>query len=436
MAYGDRIPWPQAADGNGYTLVRRNPAGAAADPCRWRGSANVFGSPGQADPAGGQVVCDAMATVRPDAASQLAATDSGGGLIEINVAAQSVTTPVDLLYKRLDSVPSAPVRFRWAHRAFDLTAYQNGQPLTGFSLRQPLGMMLRYTDQEVAGLQENTLALFLLDGSSWQPAAETCPLPSTWVDPVTNRLQLQLCHLTTFGLFGRLAGADLALSLTVNPGMAFPGQSLTYTISYTNDGPQAASGVVIEDPLPGALAATGYSFSGPQATPVPGTHYTWQIASVPAGQAGEIVVTGVLSGALSVGAIITNAAAIHAVTPDGNAANNGSTATTTVLNAAPQVVDDVASTLADTPVSIAVLANDSDPNGDALTITAVSTPLHGQTTVAGSVIIYTPVPHSSGPNSFIYTGSDGQGGRASATVTVIVVPRPTIYLPLALHDAN
>ena len=139
MAYGDRLPWPQATDGNGYTLVRRGPAGSAADPCRWRGSANVFGSPGQADPAGGQVVCDAMATVGPDAASQLVAADSGGGSIEINIAAQSVTAPVDLLYKRLDSVPSAPVRFRWAHRAFDLTAYQNGQALAGFSFLRPLG---------------------------------------------------------------------------------------------------------------------------------------------------------------------------------------------------------------------------------------------------------------------------------------------------------
>ena len=134
---------------------------------------------------------------------------------------------------RTGSLPLGASRLR-------LTAYQNGQALAGFSFLRPLDMTLRYTDQEVVGLQENTLALFLLDGSSWQAAAGTCPLPSTWVDPATNRLQLQLCHLTTFGLLGRLSGADLTLSLTVNPGMAFPGQSLTYTISYANDGPQAA----------------------------------------------------------------------------------------------------------------------------------------------------------------------------------------------------
>ena len=51
------------------------------------------------------------------------------------------------------------------------------------------------------------------------------------------------------------------------------------------------------------------------------------------------------------------------------------------VNVAPLAVDDAAETAEDTPVTIAVLANDSDPNGDTLTVVEVSTPAHGTAVV-------------------------------------------------------
>lgn len=87
----------------------------------------------------------------------------------------------------------------------------------------------------------------------------------------------------------------------------------------------------------------------------------------------------------------------------------------------PVAVDDVASVNEDGVVTVPVLANDSDPNGDPLQIVAVGSPPVGSVNYTTSEVIYTPPPNWWGVVSFSYTVSDGAGGQASATVTVTVV---------------
>jgi len=67
-----------------------------------------------------------------------------------------------------------------------------------------------------------------------------------------------------------------------------------------------------------------------------------------------------------------------------------------------------------------VLANDSDPDGDPLTIVSVSTPGNGSAVISGDVILYTPAAGFVGTDTFTYTIDDGAGGQATATVTVEV----------------
>ncbi|MGA9335447.1 MAG: Ig-like domain-containing protein [Rudaea sp.] len=86
----------------------------------------------------------------------------------------------------------------------------------------------------------------------------------------------------------------------------------------------------------------------------------------------------------------------------------------------PVAADDRAATGYNTPITIAVLANDSDPNSLPLAITSVTAPAHGGARTSGSAIIYTPQPGFYGTDTFSYTVSDGRGGMASATVTVSV----------------
>lgn len=97
----------------------------------------------------------------------------------------------------------------------------------------------------------------------------------------------------------------------------------------------------------------------------------------------------------------------------------GGTATSTVTmeNAAPVAVDDVADTAGD-PVTIAVLANDSDANSDPLALVSVTDGTSGTTAIEGTSVIYTPGASYLGEDSFTYTISDGFGGMAVGTVTI------------------
>ncbi|MCY4661994.1 MAG: tandem-95 repeat protein [Acidobacteria bacterium] len=93
------------------------------------------------------------------------------------------------------------------------------------------------------------------------------------------------------------------------------------------------------------------------------------------------------------------------------------------VNEAPEPVDDEAETLEDAPVTIAVLANDRDGDGDPLSVLAVSAPTHGAAAVSpGGEVVYTPEPDYHGRDAFAYTVGDGRGLTASAAVDVTVLP--------------
>ena len=71
-------------------------------------------------------------------------------------------------------------------------------------------------------------------------------------------------------------------------------------------------------------------------------------------------------------------------------------------------------------MNIDVLANDTDIDGDALSIQGVGLPSNGTASVSAGEITYTPDADYNGTDSFSYTVSDGNGGTDTATVTVTV----------------
>ena len=111
---------------------------------------------------------------------------------------------------------------------------------------------------------------------------------------------------------------------------------------------------------------------------------------------------------------------------DGHQGTDTATVTVTVDNASPVAVDDEAVTDTNTQVTIDVLANDSDPNGDPIRVISVTDPANGSVTVEddGSLTYYAPAPGFKGPDNFDYTISDGNGGTATATVRVTVRNAP------------
>ena len=96
--------------------------------------------------------------------------------------------------------------------------------------------------------------------------------------------------------------------------------------------------------------------------------------------------------------------------------------TATPVNTAPTAVDDATKTAEGTAIVIRVLDNDSDVDGDSLSVIEVSTPSNGSVAItgAGTTVTYTPNANFHGSDLFTYKVSDGNGGTDTGTVTVTV----------------
>ena len=95
-------------------------------------------------------------------------------------------------------------------------------------------------------------------------------------------------------------------------------------------------------------------------------------------------------------------------------------------NEAPDAVDDAASVDQDSSVTVSVLANDVDADGDGLTIDSITQPVSGTATDNGDgTVTYTPDADYCGADSFEYTVTDGElNDTATVTVTVNCVAEP------------
>uniref|UniRef100_UPI002611FB06 Ig-like domain-containing protein n=1 Tax=uncultured Sulfitobacter sp. TaxID=191468 RepID=UPI002611FB06 len=88
----------------------------------------------------------------------------------------------------------------------------------------------------------------------------------------------------------------------------------------------------------------------------------------------------------------------------------------------PVANDDTAETDEDTPVTIDVLGNDTDPDGDPLEVISATSPDGTVTINDDGTIEFTPNPDFNGPTTITYTVTDGNGGEDTGTVDVTVNP--------------
>lgn len=101
-------------------------------------------------------------------------------------------------------------------------------------------------------------------------------------------------------------------------------------------------------------------------------------------------------------------------------------------NRPPTAVDDTAVTRAGVPVTVDVLANDSDADGDSLMVMAAA-PVDGSVVInLDDTVTFTPDPGFIGHASFTYIVTDGEGS-AEGTVTVTVLAPNTAPVAVADH---
>jgi len=105
----------------------------------------------------------------------------------------------------------------------------------------------------------------------------------------------------------------------------------------------------------------------------------------------------------------------------------GGTLTVTEPNEPPAAENDTYSTSANETLSVAesegLLANDTDPDGDTLTVAVVDDTSNGELTLeANGSFTYVPRSGFTGEETFTYEVADGDGGTDTATVSIAVEP--------------
>ncbi|MEO1206350.1 MAG: Ig-like domain-containing protein [Pseudomonadota bacterium] len=243
-------------------------------------------------------------------------------------------------------------------------------------------------------------------------------------------------------------------TVTYTPNAGFSGtETFTYEVSDGNGGVDTADvTVVIGGPAPSGMPTTiplaaqanadaetitpvdvSMAFNAPGGQPL-----TFTATDLPPGL--EIdPTTGVVSGTIDPSASASGPfeVTVTAVDPDGNTASQ--TFTWAVSNPVPTAVADQVSTALDTPVTLSVVANDVDPDGDGLSVYSINgVPSNGIVIMNDDgTVTYTPDTDFSGTDTFTYLVTDGEGGFDDATVTVVVGdPAPAVPTVTPLTPAG
>ncbi|MEQ1686591.1 MAG: VCBS domain-containing protein, partial [Burkholderiaceae bacterium] len=223
----------------------------------------------------------------------------------------------------------------------------------------------------------------------------------------------------------------VTFTVTDNLGSVSTSVTAQITVAPVNDAPvaNADAATSLEDtPVSGNVLANDTDIDGPALTvsqfSVGGTTYTaGSTATLPG--IGTLVMLANGSYTFTPAPNFNGAVpAIGYTTTDGTATSSATlTLSVTAQNDAPTANDDIASTPINAPVTIAVLANDRDVDGDTINVTGATLANPAQGTVSvnpDGTLAFTPAANFTGQVLISYTVTDPSGAVSTATVTVNV----------------
>jgi uncharacterized repeat protein (TIGR01451 family) len=134
-----------------------------------------------------------------------------------------------------------------------------------------------------------------------------------------------------------LLTADLAIGKTSAPNPVITGSNLTYTITITNNGPDAAESVTVTDILPDATTFVSCGATGGGVCSGAGNNRAVTFASLAPGASGAITLVVNVNCSVANGAIVSNTATVSSATFDSELSNNTATTATTASNPPPDI---------------------------------------------------------------------------------------------------
>ncbi|MCC4221981.1 Ig-like domain-containing protein [Vibrio campbellii] len=220
---------------------------------------------------------------------------------------------------------------------------------------------------------------------------------------------------------------EATISYTVSDGALEDSAEVTVTVNPINDAPVANDdNAVTDEDTPVTINVL------PNDTDVDGDTLSIVNASVPADQGTVEIVDGKL--VFTPAENFNGETTISYTVSDGELEDSAQVSVTVnPINDAPVANDDNAVTDEDTPVTIDVLTNDTDVDGDTLSIVNASVPAdQGTVEIVDGKLVFTPAENFNGEATISYTVSDGElEDEAQVTVTV----NPINDAPVANDDS-
>ena len=276
----------------------------------------------------------------------------------------------------------------------------------------PLGFLpVVHTNQTASGLRIASIV---------SPAWNTCfPLGVPSPLPVTPARPDAQCAIGTTLAPGNACWVDVA-QLCADAAAAVQGSHPSQLQADSNSvaaGSQVSGNVLTNDSdADGPLTVASFRFQG--VTYPPGA-----TASVPGVGSFSLQSNGAYSFTAVSPFTGVSPAAWTYVVQTGVSSTLSVTVSPLVANSPPVANDDTASTLRNSSVIVAVRTNDTDADGNVLSVTGVTQGTNGSVVIdtVTNDPIYTPNAGFAGTDVFTYTISDGNGGNATGNVTVTVI---------------
>jgi uncharacterized repeat protein (TIGR01451 family) len=207
------------------------------------------------------------------------------------------------------------------------------------------------------------------------------------------------------------------------PGDVLPGQNLTYTLEYENEGTGTAFGVFILDELDANLNEATLVVNNNGDYSDAARLLSWDIGELDPGEQGAVTFSVDVKDSLPSGTEIINIADVHFPSADEITPTNPVVTVVNSIAADPQTVSTVAGN------SLGITITGRDEGSNPLTFNIVEGPSFGILTGSAPNITYTPMDEFSGQDAFTYLVNNGVIDSGPATVRINVTPDPSDNRP-------